>query len=164
MAKVFISHSSADIVWAQEIHSWLKEDGHEVFFDQDAHDGIPAGDDWQRRPYERLRWADVIACVVTPAYLSSTWCAAEIGAAHLGTETLPVRASAEPLDDRLLNVKQYVDVVKDANDARTRLRSRLEVIDGGGGGWGLARGHRRTPGCVRSNSAIIAYFSDAAAR
>ena len=45
MAKVFISYSSADIVWTQEIHSWLKEDGHEVFFDQDAHDGIPAGDD-----------------------------------------------------------------------------------------------------------------------
>ena len=113
------------------------EDRHNVFLDRDKQDGIPAGDQWERRLYERLRWADAVVCVVTPSYLKSAWCAAEIGAAHaLGSELLPVRASSERLDDRLLNLKQYVDVVRDASDARERLRSRLDVIDGGGGrGW-----------------------------
>ncbi len=137
VANVFISHSSADNSWAQEIHQWLLEDRHNVFLDRDKQDGIPAGDQWERRLYERLRWADAVVCVVTPSYLKSAWCAAEIGAAHaLGSELLPVRASSEQLDDRLLNLKQYVDVVRDASDARERLRSRLDVIDGGGGrGW-----------------------------
>ena len=76
-------------------------------------------------------------CVVTPSYMKSAWCAAEVGAAYvLGSEVLPARASAEHVDDKLLDVKQFVDVVHDATGARERLRSRLDVIDGGGGrGW-----------------------------
>ena len=136
MAKVFVSHSSADKSCAEQIHQWLSEDGHKVFFDSDKDDGIAAGDEWRPRLYERLRWADAVICVVTPPYLTSPWCAAEIGAAQaLGSEILPVRASSEPLDDRLLTSKQYVDVVGDASGARDRLRLRLSIIDGTGG-WG----------------------------
>jgi WD40 repeat protein len=136
MANVFISHSSADVAWADEIHQWLAADGHKVFLDSDKDDGIAAGDEWRPRLYERLRWADAVICVVTPPYLASPWCSAEIGAAQaLGSEILPVRASSEPLDDRLLTAKQYVDVVRDASDARDRLRLRLSIIDGTGG-WG----------------------------
>ncbi|MBV8349939.1 MAG: toll/interleukin-1 receptor domain-containing protein, partial [Mycolicibacterium sp.] len=103
MANVFISHSSADVGWAEEIQKWLSADGHKVFLDSDKDDGIAAGDEWQARLYERLRWADAVICVVTPPYLTSPWCAAEIGAAQaLGCEVLPVRASSEPVDDRLL--------------------------------------------------------------
>ena len=137
MANVFLSHSSADIGWAREIYGWLKEDHHEVFLDQHDQYGIPAGDDWRQRLNERLRWADAVVCVVTPSYMKSAWCAAEVGAAYvLGSEVLPARASAEHVDDKLLDVKQFVDVVHDATGARERLRSRLDVIDGGGGrGW-----------------------------
>jgi hypothetical protein len=54
----------------------------------------------------------------------------------LGSEILPVRSSVEHVDDKLLDVKQFVDVVHDATGARKQLRSRLDVIDGGGGrGW-----------------------------
>ena len=113
------------------------EDAHKVFLDSDQSDGVRAGEEWRPRLYERLRWADAVICVVTPPYLESAWCAAEIGAAQaLGSEVLPVRASSEPLDDRLLTTKQYVDVVRDASGARDRLRWRLSIIDGSGGrGW-----------------------------
>ena len=40
MANVFISHTSADIGWAEQIHQWLCEDGHKVFLDSDQDDGV----------------------------------------------------------------------------------------------------------------------------
>ena len=137
MANVFISHSGDGVGWAEQIDEWLSEDNHEVFLDRDKHHGIHAGEDWELRLYERLRWADAVVCIVTPAYLESVWCAAEIGAARaLGCELLPVRATSEVLEHRLIQLKQFVDVVRDPSDARERLRSRLSMIDGSGGrGW-----------------------------
>src|SRR6476620_8951171 len=89
VANVFISHTGADIGWAEQIHQWLLEDAHKVFLDSDQGDGVRAGEEWRPRLYERLRWADAVICVVTPAYLESAWCAAEIGAAQaLGSEIL----------------------------------------------------------------------------
>jgi WD40 repeat protein len=134
VANVFISHAGADVGWADEIHQWLAEDRHKIFLDSNIDDGVAAGEEWRPRLYERLRWADAVICVVTPAYLASPWCAAEIGAAQaLGSEILPVRASSEPLDNGLLTTKQFVDVVRDASSARDRLRLRLSIIDGTGG-------------------------------
>ena len=65
MANVFISHSSADNDWAEKIYVWLEEDGHNLFLDRDLTDGIVVGVDWERRLYERLRWADAVVCVVS---------------------------------------------------------------------------------------------------
>lgn len=137
MANVFISHTGADIGWAREIHGWLSEDGHDVFLDVDRHGGVPVGVEWERLLYERLRSADAMVCVVSPAYFESVWCVAEIGAARaLGTELLPVRVTSVQIDDQLLTMLQFVDVAGDPTDARERLRSRLSVIDGTGGrGW-----------------------------
>jgi WD40 repeat protein len=137
VANVFISHTGADAEWAEQICRWLREDGHGVFLDVDKRDGVSPGDDWEALLYERLHWADAVVCVVSPAYLQSVWCAAEIGAARaLGSELLPVRVTSEPLDDQLLALKQYVDATRDASDARDRLRSSLTHIDGTGGrGW-----------------------------
>jgi WD40 repeat protein len=137
VANVFISHNSSDVGWAERIHQWLSEDGHKVFLDSDKDDGVAAGEEWRPRLYERLRWADAVICLVSPTFLTSRWCAFEIGAAQaLGSEILPVRVSSESLDDGLLTTKQYVDVVRDASYARDRLRARLSIIDGTGGrGW-----------------------------
>ena len=74
VANVFISHSSADVALAGEVHRWLVEDGHEVFLDQDLRDGIAIGDEWQPRLHERLRWADAMVLLLTSAYVSSAWC------------------------------------------------------------------------------------------
>jgi WD40 repeat protein len=146
MANVFISHSSADNDWAGKIYVWLEEDGHELFLDRDVTDGIVVGDDWERRLYERLRWADAVVCVVSEPYVESVWCAAEIGASlALGIELLPVGVSQQKVRHTLLKTLQGVDAANNPEAARAALRSRLKVIDGGGG-WGWPDGKPPYPG------------------
>ena len=95
MARVFVSHASEDRALAGEVHRWLVEAGHEVFLDQDLRDGVPPGEEWEQLLHERLRWANAVVCVVTSAYLDSTWCAAEVGIARSrGSQLLPL--CAEP--------------------------------------------------------------------
>lgn len=137
MARVFISHAGADTAAAQQLHEWLDEDGHDTFLDRHRDDGILPGEDWENRLYKELRKADAVVCVVTDAYLTSVWCAAEIGAARaLGAELLPVHFSSNGQRHSLLTPLQGLDAARDPQEARERLRSRLGVIDGGGGrGW-----------------------------
>jgi len=73
MARVFVSHSSTDAALVAEVHRWLVDDGHEVFLDQNLCAGIAAGEEWERRLHERLRWADAVICPLTSAYLASVW-------------------------------------------------------------------------------------------
>jgi hypothetical protein len=64
-----------------------------VFLDKDPINGIPVGADWEKRLYERLRWADAVVCVVTSAYAESSWGNAEIGIARSrGCRVIPVLA------------------------------------------------------------------------
>src|SRR3954469_21258784 len=136
MARVFVSHSSKDAALAAEVHRWLVDDGHEAFLDQDLADGILAGEEWQRRLHERLRWADAVVCVLTSAYIESPWCTAEVGIAQSrGSRLLPVRA--EPgVRHPLLDPVQYVDMTADAAAARARLAEALLRVDAAGGaGW-----------------------------
>ncbi|MBW0009819.1 MAG: toll/interleukin-1 receptor domain-containing protein, partial [Pseudonocardiales bacterium] len=96
MARVFVSHASEDLALAREVHQWLIETGHEVFLDQDLRDGIALGELWRQRLQERLRWADAVVCVVTSAYMASTWCAAEVAAAQSrGSRLLPLRVEPD---------------------------------------------------------------------
>ena len=75
MARVFVSHSSADAALSGQVHEWLVADGHEVFLDRDLRDGIAVGEEWEQRLHERLRWADAVVCLLTSAYLASVWLA-----------------------------------------------------------------------------------------
>ena len=93
MARVFVSHSGADAALADELHRWLTDGSHQVFLDQHPHDGIEIGEEWQQRLHERLRWADAMVCLVTLAYVSSTWCTAEVSIAQSrGSRLLPILA------------------------------------------------------------------------
>ena len=93
MARVFVSHASKNAALAAEVHRWLVADGHEAFLDQHLSDGIPAGEEWQQRLHERLRWADAVGCVLASVYLASVWCTAELTIAQTrGSRLLPVRA------------------------------------------------------------------------
>jgi hypothetical protein len=60
VARVFVSHASEDRECAGQLHQWLVGEGHEVFLDRDLGDGIPVGEQWERRLHERLRWADAV--------------------------------------------------------------------------------------------------------
>jgi len=133
--------------WAEQIYQWLLADKHDLFLDRHKDDGIPVGVDWQRRIFERLRWADALVCVITPSYRNSAWCAAEVGAARaLGSEILPIRPSSESFpDEGLWGPIQHADAASDPSGARDRLLSRLRVIDAGGG-WGWPDGRSPYPG------------------
>jgi WD40 repeat protein len=138
VARVFISHSSADDVIAATLHGWLVAAGHDVFLDRDLRDGIAVGDAWERRLHERLRWADAVVCVVTTAYRASTWCSAEVGIARSrGSVLLPIRAepgAAHPL----LTSLQWSNLAD--GRARAQLREALDLIDRAGGrGWSDGR-------------------------
>jgi WD40 repeat protein len=136
VARVFVSHASEDRGLASELRRWLAEDDHDVLLDQDLRDDVVFGDQWQRRLHERLRWADAVVCVVTSAYLTSTWCAAEIGVAQSrGNRLLPVLA--EPgITHPLLEINQHTDMTRDSIAARTALVKELRRVDAAGGlGW-----------------------------
>ena len=136
MARVFISHASTDKAAADQVQGWLRGDGHEVFLDHDPSTGIAAGDDWERRLHERLRWADGVVCLLTSAYLASAWCTAELGIARSrGCRVLPILA--EPgVRHPLLGGIQHVDVTEDPVAARAKLDATLRRVDAAGGlGW-----------------------------
>ena len=137
MAKVFVSHSSADAALADEVHRWLITDGHEVFLDQNLRDGVQVGEDWQPRLFERLRWADAVVCLITSAYVKSTWCAAEVAIAHArGSRLLPVQAEPGVNGHPLLKAVQHADAATDMATARAKLAEVLRRLDAvGGAGW-----------------------------
>lgn len=135
MARVFLSHTGRDDAIATEIHRWLLEGGHEVFLDHDLRDGVIVGEEWERRLHERLRWADALVCVVSPAYIESTWCSAEVGAARSrGALILPL--STQPgVIHPLLGFVHHVPLA-DEGAAREKLAETLRRVEyGGGAGW-----------------------------
>lgn len=136
MARVFISHASADLDAAVKIRLWLRDAGHEVFLDRDLGEGIQIGEEWKRRLYRELRAADAVVCTITDDYRQSEWCSAEVGIADmLGCPLLPVRA-APGATSPLLEGLQYAELVADPDRARAELEQRLERIDrSGGSAW-----------------------------
>lgn len=136
MARVFISHHSGDREMADELHAVLTAARHDVFLDAHVGDGIPAGDQWQHRLEERLRWADAVVCLLTPGFAASQWCAAEVGAART-QDRLVIPLLAEPeVRFPLLDAVQHLDYVQDRPATRDRLLETLRQLDvAGGRGW-----------------------------
>ncbi|MGH3778340.1 MAG: TIR domain-containing protein, partial [Pseudonocardiaceae bacterium] len=128
MARVFISYAREDLTVASEAHRWLVEAGHEVFLDQDPRDGITVGEQWEQRLHEQLNRTDAMVCVVTTAYLTSTWCAAEVGIARSrGKQVLPLRAEPD-VTHPLLNSIQHTDLAQDPARARAEVVEALQRL------------------------------------
>src|SRR5262245_21496039 len=81
VARVFISHATADEDCAAVVCDWLRSVGHDPFLARDLGGGIPVGEDWKQRLYQELRSADAVVCIVSRAFVASNWCAAEVGIA-----------------------------------------------------------------------------------
>ena len=129
MARVFVSHAGEDLTLAREVHRWLVEAGHEVFLAQDLRDGIAVGEQWEQRLHDELRLADAVVCVLTSAYLASTWCAAEVGIARSrGSRLLPLRVEPD-LAHPLLKSVQHTDLTRDLAEARAALVEVLRRVD-----------------------------------
>ena len=145
MARVFISHASVDDAWADEVHGWLAEKGHEAFTNHSDCDGIELGEAWEQRLYDRLRWTDAVVCLVSSAYRQSGWCSAEIGFARSrGCELLPVFDGETP-GHALLASANSTRWAPDSQKAKSALLARLRVLDAAGG-WGWEDGRSPFPG------------------
>ncbi|MEV8437971.1 TIR domain-containing protein [Actinosynnema sp. NPDC051121] len=133
VAKVFLSYATPDRAVAGAILAWLRDAGHDVFLDHDRERGIELGEDWKPRLYRELRRADAVVCLLTPAYLVSTWCTAEVAIADsLGCRILPLRTTPDP--HPLLDRQQHSDFGQDPVEARKWLLATLKRIDADGGG------------------------------
>ena len=92
--RIFISHSSQDMELVRDMERRLRVAGLEPF---GAPDGSPAIGEWKKALLDRLRKADAVLVLVTPAALSSSWMMTELGMAE-GFDKLivPVTAGLEP--------------------------------------------------------------------
>ncbi len=141
MPAIFISHSSLDPKPADDIKSVLAGLGSDrVFLDFDKVTGIGAGQSWEKRLYEELARCHAVVLILTPNWLASKWCFAELQQARaLGKVILPIVIS--PLGDGyVLPDIQAVDLIDWKQDGLARLAQRLQAITNE-----LARGFRLDP-------------------
>jgi len=122
MAGIFISHSSRDRQAAAAMAARLRDQGYaSLFLDFDPADGIPAGRDWEREIYARLRGCDAVVVLCSAEAMASDWCFAEIVYARaLGKRLFPVRIDACSVRTLLLDT-QLVDLCTDPEEGYARL-------------------------------------------
>lgn len=78
MTTLFISHSSKDKEWAEQIHKALRGQGYQsLFLDSHPDDGIHAGAEWEQTLWQRLRQSRGVVVLCTANWLASPWCVAE---------------------------------------------------------------------------------------
>jgi tetratricopeptide (TPR) repeat protein len=129
MPAIFISHSSLDPKEADDIKASLAHLGFErVFLDFDKATGIDAGENWEKRLYEELARCHAVILILTPNWMASKWCFAELTQARaLGKVILPI--ICKPLAERLvLPEVQAIDLLDWNAGGLARLEQRLLAI------------------------------------
>jgi hypothetical protein len=111
VAKIFVSHSSADATLVESLKEHLTRWGYQSFFvAPDPVHGPMAGTLWQKELYRGLAGARLVLVLWGEHFRESAWCVAEIILADfLGSRIVPVITDATPLD-ALLKPYQAVDV------------------------------------------------------
>ena len=129
MPAVFISHSSHDNKVANDLKAWLTTLGFErVFLDFDKDTGFGAGDDWEKHLYAEIARCHAVILILTPNWLASKWCFAELVQARaLGKVILPVICA--PLGEhKVLPQIQSVDLIDWNAGNLVRIEQRLHAI------------------------------------
>ena len=92
MSTIFLSHASADGEASARLKRWLEGRGHQsLFLDFDPQRGIPAGRDWERELYLRLKSCRALIILCSEASMASKWCFAELAIARsLGKPIFPL--------------------------------------------------------------------------
>ena len=126
MSAIFISHSSKDEAAANEMKTWLVQQGHSsIFLDFDPENGIPAGRSWEKELYARLRMCKAVIVIGSEYSIASPWCFAEITLARsLGKQLFPIKVGVCTLPVILLDV-QAIDLTVDAVQGYQRLGAGL---------------------------------------
>src|SRR5215216_4987362 len=135
MASVFISHSSSDRDAAERVAKRLRAEGFvTLFMDFDPEQGIPAGRNWERELYAQLRKTDAVIFLASAASVASRWCFNEVSQARsLQKPIFPLRLESDARLE-LLDDAQWIDLVKDEDEAYSRLweglrRAELDPAD-----------------------------------
>lgn len=126
MSSIFLSHSSKDISIAEQVKARLEQWGHRsVFLDFDPENGIPAGRDWEKELYAKLRECRAVIVLCSQASMASRWCFTEIAHAKaMGKELFPIKIGDCKVD-RILTGKQIVDATTRWDEAYQRLEKGL---------------------------------------
>jgi hypothetical protein len=127
MSAIFISHSTKDHADAQEMASFLGQQGHTYYFiDYDEKSGIRAGTDWAQVLYQRLRQCQAVVALITPNYLESKWCFGEmILARENGKPIFPIKLKPCELPG-LFGDLQSIDLTVDKENGYRRLAAGLK--------------------------------------
>ena len=126
MTSLFISHSSQDRGVAEQIRADLHNSGFaNLFLDVDPDQGIAPGANWEREIYARLRMADAVLFLGSPASIESRWCFAELAMARsVGKPIVPI-VITEPGRHPLLTDTQAMEFQVGVPQATQQLLSHL---------------------------------------
>lgn len=126
MSSIFLSHSSKDNGIAEQVKARLEQWGHRsIFLDFDPADGIPAGREWEKELYAKLRECRALIILCSHASMDSRWCFAEIiHAKALGKPVFPMKIDDVQIDRALTNV-QVIDATVGWDGAYQRLEKGL---------------------------------------
>jgi len=128
VARIFISHSSANNDRAIQLRDWLVSNGwNDIFLDLDPERGIAAGERWKEALQKAAQRCEVVLALISPEWLASDWCRPELNTAQLMGKKVIIlligsKSSEIPGD---LKDAQYVNLLHDP-DAYTRLKGGLK--------------------------------------
>jgi WD40 repeat protein len=132
MSLLFISHSTSDKPFADEIRKRLLDRGyssHQIFLDSDPESGIRAGAAWEQVLYDRLKNFRGLIVLCSKNWHDSKWCFAElVYAKAMGKDVYPIRIE-ECATGSVLGEKQAVLLYKEGEEvegAFDRLCTALE--------------------------------------
>lgn len=123
MTSIFISHSSADNMAAADMKAWLEAQGHaSLFLDFDPEAGIKGGAGWEQTLYQNLRQSQAVIALLTPNWLASKWCFAElVQARERGKAIFPVKVQACDASGIFSDI-QHIDLTAQPEEGYKRLR------------------------------------------
>jgi WD40 repeat protein len=123
MSAIFISHSSADNTAAGGLKAWLEAQGHtSVFLDVDREAGINAGANWEQTLYRQLRQCQAVIALLTPDWLASKWCFAELVQARERGKAIFVVKVRPCESNGVFSDLQHIDLTQHSDDGYERLR------------------------------------------
>ena len=84
MARIFLSHSSANRNEAVALRDWLSREGwkDDIFLDLDPERGLIAGDRWELALNKAANRCEAVLFLVSRDWLASIWCRKEMQLAH----------------------------------------------------------------------------------
>jgi tetratricopeptide (TPR) repeat protein len=148
VARIFISHSSANNDWAIQLRDWLVANGwDDIFLDLDPERGIAAGERWKEALQKAAQHCEAVVALISPAWLASAWCRPELNTAQLmGKKIIVLLIGSKPSEiPGDLKDAQYVNLIDDP-DAYTRLKVGLKRAGLDPSSFPFEEGRRPYPG------------------